>query len=776
MLKERLIISLLIALSLIGCSPDVDYPEEPLYRFFDNFDRGRATTQSKSKTFAEEGYGFKTDVRNAICCPVPGKMEFNLTVPRQAVLAFAIGISPESKVKAGKDVTFRISLKPRGSSAVELFSKELGSADGEEKWLDEKLDLSRFGDMEAAVIFETEFPRSYKGAESGNKVIAMWGNPVMYTSSPALRGLNVILISIDTLRPDHLKCYGYEKNTSPNIDRLAAEGVLFVNAIAQCSWTLPSHISMMTSLYPSQHGVLTLSNKLSRSTSTLAELLRDNAYNTAAFTGGGYVSSQFGFYQGFNSYFQPAGKPAEWDKNPLEKALKLHDSNAVNYKLERGYDASVPFDRAREWIKKNHDRKFFVFLHTYETHPPYVANEFTREFVADYDGPIGKVLSEDALDKLRATFETPDYKTYMEGPGENDFRYLVAMYDGHIKRMDAHMGKLMNELTDLNLHKNTLVIFTSDHGEEFMEHGKLIQHGNTLYDEQVRVPLIMECPGEFSDGKEVIQQVSLNDIMPTVLDLTGTAIPSGLMGKSLKSCLEGAEPQAVNIMSETQAGKLVAIRSQEHKFIHSPIFRRDEFYDLAKDSPEAHNLARTEEKVVEEFKYSVTRYIDNYFDGYFILCIAGDIPSRFKIRATSDGRFTEALSTHKTFSQDWLATKPVKRVEFEEAVGPRGEVLVYLNAHPLDAQMTLDIAVNGSRDPRSVHLGKSKKPAGTQPLKLDPRERSIVGRPGLEEGQPGCFIWRNQTRQDVAAEKAGQEITTIDSELRQRLKALGYLD
>ena len=781
MSNEPLFYCTLLATILFGCSPGIDYPEKPLYRFCDNLDKAEITighgkdSAGEDRTSAGEGRGFKTDVRNAILCPVPSELIFNLTIPRNAVLTFAIGLRPEAGIEAGKAVSFKIIVEPRGSAPAELFSKAI-QTDAEGGWLDEKLDISRFMNREAKIIFRTEFQPAQSGAGNTHGAIAMWGNPVLYSPSAELHGLNVILVSIDTLRPDHLKCYGYEKDTSPNIDRLASEGVLFKNAVAQSTWTLPSHMSMLTSLYPSQHGVITLSNTLSPDIQTLAGLLRNNNYNTAAFTGGGYISSQFGFYRGFNSYFQPAGKPAVWDKASLEKALSLHDKNAATYKIDRGYDASASFDKAIDWIKRNHDRKFFVFLHTYETHPPYVANEFTDEFSPDYNGPIGKVLSEDALDKLRGKFEIPGYKAYMEGVGKDDFRYLVAMYDGHIKRMDTYMGKLLNGLNNLKIDDNTLVIFTSDHGDEFMEHGNLIQHGNTLYDEQIRVPLIMKCLAEFGDGKRITQQVSLNDIVPTVLDFTGTVIPPGLAGRSLKNCLEGAVPQPGQVISETQRGKSVSLRSQEYKYIYSPIFDRHELYNLAEDNGESRNIAQTKGDIAEAYKNSILQYMDTYFDGYFVLCCSGDAPLKFNIRASSHGRFTEAVSTHKKINHEFLATTPVKSVSFDETVGANGKALVYLKAYPSDASIILNVSIDDLQATESVYLGKNKGPAAVLPIELDPGKESIAGRPEIEEGEAGCFIWRNRDGQAVSADKTRQDISKIDDNLREQLKALGYLN
>jgi arylsulfatase A-like enzyme len=293
---------------------------------------------------------------------------------------------------------------------------------------------------------------------------------------------NVILISIDTLRADHLGCYGYSADTTPNIDRFSKDAVLFRTAIAHAPSTTPSHASILTSLLPVHHGALRARQQpISDTVKTMAEILRDAGYRTISFNGGGQVSATYGFDRGFELY----------ESEPGTFAQKV--------------------EKATQWMRKNRDAKFFMFLHTYEVHAPYQADaRFMEMFDADYKGDLDDAI----LPRLLININDGTVAIDAE-----DARHIVNAYDAEIRSMDEAFAQLVRAMDRGELFDNTIVIFTSDHGEEFGEHAQMGRHSHALYDEVLRVPLIIRLPGRKFAGTIVDRQVRGIDILPTVTDL-----------------------------------------------------------------------------------------------------------------------------------------------------------------------------------------------------------------------------------------------------------------
>jgi arylsulfatase A-like enzyme len=307
---------------------------------------------------------------------------------------------------------------------------------------------------------------------------------------------NLILVSIDTLRADHLSCYGYERPTTPHLDALAAEGTLFRSSAAAATWTLPSTATLLTGLLPDQHRLHSLEDRLAPSVVTLAERLRGAGYRTAAFTDGGFVGPEWGFYQGFERYDFTRGEA--WEPK----------------------DAAVIAERTAQWLEDNRFQPFFLFVHTYETHQPYTRREgFAGPFLPPgYHGPLGD--------------EVGAFSLVEPGRSRADREWAEALYDGEIARADHYLGGLLAGLVRGPLGARTAVVVTSDHGEEFLEHGG-VEHGHgKVFDENVMVPLIVRPPGGAA-GREVATPVSGADVVPILLKLAGLPRPEGLVGRSL---------------------------------------------------------------------------------------------------------------------------------------------------------------------------------------------------------------------------------------------------
>ncbi len=377
-------------------------------------------------------------------------------------------------------------------------------------------------------------------------------------------GPNVILISVDTLRVDHLGCYGYSKNTTPNIDRFSKESVLFENCIVQAPSTLPSHASMFTSLLPSHHGALYATrDPIPQQITTLTEFLKNKNYKTISYNGGAQVSASFGFGQGFDKYHS------------------LPDSDDTLFK--------TTIKDAIEWLERHNGDNFFLFLHTYQTHHPYTPpKRYLRQFEASYAGSLTDEIS------IKTITDINSGKIKITG---EDLRHIINCYDAEIKSMDEAFLLLQNYLKKQDIYDNTLIIFTSDHGEEFNEHGWVGWHSHTLYDELIKAPLIIRFPHANYAGKIINQQVRSIDILPTVLhilDIQKTSLFS-FDGIDLMPIIQGKQRDeklyAISQLDNLLKPLPVAIRTEHWKLYNSRLF------DLENDPSEQKNVAQNNKKI-----------------------------------------------------------------------------------------------------------------------------------------------------------------------------------
>ena len=379
---------------------------------------------------------------------------------------------------------------------------------------------------------------------------------------------NIILIIIDTLRSDHLGCYGYRRSTSPAMDAIAAEGVRFDQAISAASWTTPAVMSMFTSLPSSLHQAVLGSTALPEGMTTLAAELKKGGYQTAAIVVNPYTSSKFGFNRGFDLY----------DDNSIQLAAGLGDLDLYNNSVS---DKVTQY--AVKWLKSSRrsDRPFFLHVFYFDPHYDYMPP-------SPYDG----------------MFTDPDYCggqdgskiTTLEGkPLSNaDKEQILGLYDGEIRFTDDLIKVLIDTLRNMNLLTNTLLVITADHGDEFWEHDG-VGHGRTLYDELLRVPLIIHWPNEIKPKQVVTRQVSLIDLMPTILDMVGLPIPSQCRGQSLVSLFKSSSSRTFTerpVFAETESKiSLKCIRTPSQKLIEYIKDKTFEAYDMDNDPFECDDLA-----------------------------------------------------------------------------------------------------------------------------------------------------------------------------------------
>ncbi len=326
------------------------------------------------------------------------------------------------------------------------------------------------------------------------------------TSPDGPRVRNVVLILVDTLRPDHLGAYGYGRPTSPAIDALAARGVVFENAFAQAPWTTPSIASLLGGLYPSAMDMGFWSDpggpgRVADAVETLAEVVRAGGVRTHAITARGGTNAEFGFGQGFEEYDDDAG----YVQLTLERAEAFLD----------GLDD---------------DERFFLYLHTYDVHNFNPPGEYREMFVEPYRGDL---LPKERLNKFLQGGTT---RLEARSFGEAEWRHVKSLYDACIRNVDDQIARLVETLRASGRLDDTLILVTADHGEEFGEHGSS-GHGYAMYDESIRVPLILAHPS--LAPARVAPQVRLLDVAPTLAALLGLAPSETWQGSDLSPLLEG---------------------------------------------------------------------------------------------------------------------------------------------------------------------------------------------------------------------------------------------
>jgi arylsulfatase A-like enzyme len=398
--------------------------------------------------------------------------------------------------------------------------------------------------------------------------------------------LGAVVFLLDTVRADHLSCYGYERPTTPNIDELARKGVLFRQVTSYSPWTLPSVAAVLAGDYPPR--VFSADMEMKRS---LIEEFATAGYRTAAFTESSFVSRRWGMDRGFHHFYE----------TEYAKLVELS-----------GSDIEGTFESARRWLEENHSTPFFLLIHTYEAHMPYS----NRDFVEAQDGGrIGPSYELAFLDSVR-NGEVVLTRAERE--------YIRALYDGDILSTDRYVGRFLEILEDLGLRNRTVVVVTSDHGEEMGDEFELFigGHGHSMRDNLLMVPLVIHDPTRAFRERRVDVQVRLIDVLPTVADLLGFEISAPIAGRSLVPLMSGSETDhRVAMSGENRHGPArISIRDGSYKYIAT--IEQDpkesgadvivvppvQLYDLRADPSEDVNLAGTRPRVARRLAVALARW------------------------------------------------------------------------------------------------------------------------------------------------------------------------
>ena len=390
---------------------------------------------------------------------------------------------------------------------------------------------------------------------------------------------DVVVISIDSLRPDHLSCYGYPFPTSPTLDRLAAEGVRFETALSTSSWTLPAHAALFTGLYDSGHRLVDNGLTLHPAQVTAAEVFARNGWRTGGFFGGPYLHPVFGLGQGFETY-QSCMTQLEDDLTPEEVRASSRQRKGASHADVTGPRTVAEVTR---WLGEVGDEPVFLFVHLWDVHYDFIAPpEYVALFDPDYTGSLTGV----------DFMENP---AIAPGMDEREYRHLMALYDAEIRFTDDTVAALLEVLERRGRMHETLLVVTADHGEEFLEHG-LKGHQRTLYEEVVRIPMIFHGPpGRFAAaGRALADQVRLVDVMPTLYALCGIDDVPPMNGRDLSPLLAGGALEIEPALLELYANRadLKAVRMPTFKAYRARGDRTGGF-DLLTDPAERVDLGPT---------------------------------------------------------------------------------------------------------------------------------------------------------------------------------------
>ena len=556
--------------------------------------------------------GLSEIYRETIVTRAPETFSVDVEIPANAWLDVNVGTVENSPVG------FKISASGSGGENV-LLSRTVTTP---HRWEAVAVDLtSHRGATKLTFSLDVEKER----------MVGYWGSPAIRvreqktrspeTAAAALGGVDpprgVILIMCDTLRADRLNMYGHERETAPLLAKMAANGALFLDNVSQATWTKVSAPSIMTSLYPSSHGVKEFSDQLPVTAMTLAEVYREAGYATVAYSSVVFTGKFTNLHQGFE---------------------ELHESTSVDDPAYAAKTAREYVDRAVAWIERHPDTPFFMFLHIFDPHDPFEPRAPYDTLWAD---AAKKEEHEKQLESVRKVIDDPVLKRFgmptreeMEKAGVDPAEYVAHeqdWYDGSIRGMDAEIGRLIERLGTLGIEEQTQIAFISDHGEEFLEHGRMF-HGQTVYGELAHVPLLLYRPGTVPAGLKIAETVRSIDLMPTLLDLSGLPIPEGVQGQSLVPLLAAArdadsggspgeaaealgwEPRAaVTEKAKTEQGSVPPYETESYgivsdgwKLVHNVIRSGDgpefELYNHKDDPLDSANVADQHPEIVERLK------------------------------------------------------------------------------------------------------------------------------------------------------------------------------
>jgi arylsulfatase A-like enzyme len=665
-------------------------------------------------------------IRRTMPATPPSRLRYAIDIPRGARLSLAMGVRPGEQEAHPVEFVVKVSAGDREEVA---FTQVLGpgSRTPHRNWVQGTVDLSRFAGRGRHLVLET---RAFQHGPA-EELPVFWGDlslTVARDDSPLL-----IVYLVDTLRADHTTPYGYPRDTTPHLMAFSREAVVFEQAVSQSSWTKPAVASIFTSLVPGRHGTVQLRDPLDSELLTLPEMLQARGYATGAVVANPLIYSEgSNFEQGFDFF---AGLHGEGDR----------PSKLVN--------AAGVVDEALGFLDARRGLPTFLYVHAMDPHVPYAPPPpFDRKFEPQ------SARDHPAVDPRH------DYKE------SRDRERLIAQYDGDIAYGDQEFGRFVAELKRRGLYDRALIVFASDHGEEFLEHGRWL-HGLSLFDELIRVPLVVKFPGQRAAGTRIAQQVQNLDILPTVLEAANLPRPPSpaTAGQSLQAVLAGGAPEPLAASEISQRGVVAyAVRSREDKYIRQFSPEGAELYfDLQRDPREQRSVLEQAASRVRQLR-AATEEVMTANSFRHAVRIVG--PSGYELRLRTEGWF-ESVESAGLGLKDSVEPKGGKLTLLLRPQGRRARDITFV-VRPAGARVWIE----GTRDgralaPRDVLVGAQGVHPQTLPGAFPEADAEADGAedvfspPGATKH--GIHFWLDM--------QAAIRPPRMDRETRESLCALGYV-
>ena len=701
-----------------------------------------------------ERYELEGKIRGVRLSPVSLRTGSRIEITGESIAHAGFGIAKETFEAIPYPLTYTIGLSEPSKDCSSILLKhasrewmhQKADADTSSGWVEDSVDL---GDYDGDCI-DLRWSAEYADSSLLSEMIslckyylrlvcapdfqfdirhrmAIWITPsVAMRRAPA--EINVLLIGIDALRTDHVSAYGYPRKTTPNIDALAGNSLFIENCYSTAPWTLPSFFSMLTSVYPSIHqygtnftGIVLpqfgVANIWTIGTispdygiKTLAETLANQDYYTAAFINNPFLSMEHEMDRGFDSFNQYGPTSVEGNQQILP------------------------------WLEQHQDEKFFLFIHIMDPH--------------DYS------IRQAAVSKIPRRFGEA---------GGDDLQTAIDRYDTIVHFCDEQIGRLIAHLRTLHLDRSTLVIITSDHGEELRDHGGA-GHGHSLYDELLRVPLIFHLPGKLP-AEAVSELVSTVDIAPTILDLLGLPLPSYYQGQSLVSQADRDALSDRTIFAEGigSGHKKKAALKNDHKLIYTTTSNTFELYNLKDDPKETRNLTDRIPEVELPMKRALQSFIAQSSRGIHVVLKPPPGLEMCEGTLTTDGVFISVMPLDLTNPKIFRTSPDSKEILFRLWSAHEANGIVF-KVDPPEAPIRLNLTRKNDQPSVNIYLGSSPEKPLLSPVALDRemlREVSDLLKPEMQKD--GLYIWLKEGDRKTKP-------VEIDTKTKKELETLGYLN
>ena len=748
--------ALVLAALLSGCSGQRVVAPEPPLRLAALL--SEATIRPRPASVRREHSSLRRDLRDGLTVTAPSEIRFSLEPLRWQRLSVSVGARGPRKQdpKAARKLRFAVRAFDSTGSLHAALEETIEIAAGENQghWRELRIDLSPL--LGQAV--ELELGASWEGPG----LTAYWGNPLLHGAGRDPSRPDVILISVDTLGTRHMSLYGYERATTPELERLARDAVVFEQAVTHHSWTLTAHASLLTSLYPDTHRV-SYGRALPARAPSLPRLLTENGYFAIGLVNNPYLNPSYGYGELYDRY--------DFD----------HEKRIKGARVKRTIEESHEILEAL--LSPGAPSPFFLFFHLIDVHSdwrelPYeVPEPFLSRFLP---GDVEEVWS--AWRGKRASSHLAAVNSGDATLDTGQVEQLVALYDAGVAYTDHHLGRFFETLRSHGLYEGSLIIVTSDHGEEFLEHGHAMHI--QAYEEVLRVPLIVKFPNQRFAGRRVDTQVQLVDVLPTALDSLGLVRPPSLEGHSLLPVIAGeAHERGMTFAKGTNQSltpkDIYVARSEEWKLFWWIETGRTELYHLPSDPEELHDVSDQQTDVRDEMLAALIEHRASRNEGFRLRVPAHASEQVLSIRLTADGGFSNLAPydlnapPRKGF---FRLSEDGRELSFE--IRPRQFRMrrpVGLDFElPPRASFRVEAALDGTPiSNEQLLLGPDLEPASSIPAVLtrgDPvlrgKESGVVSVPHRADA-PRIHLW------EARAPKARR--VQLRDEEKEALRALGYV-